>query len=223
MEIEVLFEDTVILVCRKQAGIPTQTPKQGQPDMVSLLRNYRAGKGEDTYIGLIHRLDQPVEGIMVFAKTKDAAANLSRQMREFGLEKQYLAVIEGKMEKEKATLIHYLLRDGRNNTTTCVSERVPGAKRGELEYTVMEEIEGESLLRIRLKTGRHHQIRVQMAEVGHPIIGDKKYNKNADQKRYLPLLLCSEHLEFHHPQTGKVMQFFIKPTGEGFRKFQTLE
>jgi 23S rRNA pseudouridine1911/1915/1917 synthase len=113
MEIDILYEDGQLLVCRKPAGVPVQSGKVGQKDMVSILRNYRNGKEGDTYIGLVHRLDQPVQGVMVFAKTKMAAAELSRQITDGRMKKQYLAVTCGKPMKKQGALVDYLLKDGR--------------------------------------------------------------------------------------------------------------
>ena len=176
MELQILYEDNAIIVCKKPAGVATQTKRLGQADMESLLKNYRAGKGEPPYIGVVHRLDQPVEGVMVFAKTKEAAANLSRQIATKAADKYYYAVTDGMPEQKKGTLEDYLLRDGRTNTSEVVSKGKPDAKRAALSYEVLEQKDGRAVLDIKLETGRHHQIRVQLAHAGFPIVGDKKYN-----------------------------------------------
>ena len=215
---QIRYEDDAVLVCRKPAGIPVQTARAGQQDMVSLLKNYRAAKKEEPYIGLVHRLDQPVEGIMVFAKTKQAAAALGAQVGARCVDKNYYAVIWGKMKEKDGELCDHLSKDGRTNCSRAVSENTPGAKRAELSYHTVAETEEKSLLFITLKTGRHHQIRVQLSHAGHPIYGDGKYGARKESG-YLPLALCSCRLGFVHPVTKKKMEFEIRPEGKAFFEF----
>lgn len=215
-QIQIIYEDEAVVVCHKLSGIPVQTPKAGQQDMVSLLRNYYTRKKENNQIFIVHRLDQPVEGVMVFARTKEAAANLSRQVQERQMDKQYLAVVEGKWEEKSGVLENYLLRDGRSNTSKVVAEGTKGAKRAKLSYKVEREMVGNSLVRVQLETGRHHQIRVQMAYAGHPLVGDKKYNSNCTEG-YQPIALCSVKTAFVHPVTGKKMEFEVEPQGSLFQ------
>ena len=257
--IEIFMEDNDILVCRKLAGIPVQTAKPGQQDMVSLLKNYRAGRKEAPEVYVVHRLDQPVEGLMVFAKNQKAAASLSKQIQQKGVDKYYYALVEGIPEPAEGRLEDWLLRDGRTNTSRVVPEGTKDAKKAVLFYKVlraktaeseqvqtekvlsgeardretqMKEIQSEgvrngnvqengihSLAEIRLETGRHHQIRVQMAHAGCPLVGDKKYNPSCPGG-YLPIGLCSVRLSFTHPTTGKRMEFSIEPLGEAFLKFR---
>ena len=238
---EILYEDHALLVCRKPAGIPVQTAKPGQLDMVSLLKNYRAGRGEAPELYVVHRLDQPVEGLMVFAKTQKAAASLSRQIQQKNVDKYYRAVVEGIPKPQQGTLEDFLLRDGKTNTSRVVPQGTKGAKKAVLRYRVVksrpdasQEQEKDvhrmksglsvkqpeperpvSLLEIQLETGRHHQIRVQLAHAGHPLVGDKKYNAGC-QSGYLPIGLCSVRLAFEHPVTGKRMEFSIEPAGPAF-------
>lgn len=214
--LEIIFEDEFIIVCKKPPGIPTQTPKSDVTDMVSLLKNYRVSKGEPPYIGLVHRLDQPVEGVMVFAKDKKSAAALSAQMQAHTFEKYYYAMVEGTFSPACGTLEDYLLRDGKSNVSSVVPKETTGAKRAELSYETVKTMEDRSLVRIQLKTGRHHQIRVQLAHAGHPIIGDKKYGRNTPG--YLPLGLCSYHIGFIHPVTKKKVVYEITPSGAVFQQ-----
>lgn len=210
MNLSILYEDDTILVCRKPAGVAVQTRKFGQADMESLLKNYRAGKGEPPYIGVVHRLDQPVEGVMVFAKTKEAAAAISRQIAAKLTDKYYYAMVEGVPDKKKDTLEDYLLRDGRTNTSAVVERGTPEAKRAELSYEVLETKGGRAILRIKLETGRHHQIRVQLANAGMPIVGDRKYNfKENMAPSGLLLALCSYKIGLKHPKTHKNLTFEI--------------
>lgn len=209
--LNILYEDTAIIVCVKEAGVATQTRQIGQKDMESMLRTYRMQKGEASYIGVVHRLDQPVSGVMVFAKTKETAANLSRQVSTKAADKYYYAVTDGVPERAKGTLEDYLLRNGKTNLSKVVSAKETGAKRAELSYEVLEVRDDRALLNIKLATGRHHQIRVQMAHAGWPLVGDRKYNfkehlKTGDG----PMCLCSYKLGFLHPGTKKKMEFEIE-------------
>lgn len=216
----IIYEDEAIIVCYKTAGVPVQSDRVGEQDMGSLLRNYLAAKGEVPYIGFVHRLDQPVEGVMVFAKTKEAAAALSRQMREKDIDKYYYAVVCGTVSEKEGTLIDFLLRDGRSNTSSVVTEQTPGAKKAILHYDLLarEEQPARSLVRIRLDTGRHHQIRVQFAHAGCPLSGDRKYNQTGEKMRG-NIALCSYRIEFAHPITGKRIAYEIAPKGLGFSYF----
>lgn len=207
----ILYEDEAIIVCVKEAGVATQTKQIGQKDMESMLRTYRMQKGEPSYIGVVHRLDQPVSGVMVFAKTKEAAADLSRQIATKAADKYYYAVTDGVPDKKKGTLEDYLLRDGRANLSKAVSGKTVGAKRAELSYEVLEQNAGNALVRIKLATGRHHQIRVQMAHAGCPLVGDRKYNFKENMKPGNgQLALCSYKLAFVHPTTKKKLEFEIE-------------
>lgn len=204
-QLRIIEEDQDLIICCKPAGIPVQSPRMGQPDMESLLKNYRTLRGERPEIYVVHRLDQPVEGVMVFAKNQKAAAGLTRQFRERTVDKIYHAVVEGTPCPPKGRLTDYLLRDGRTNTSRVVSRDTPGARQASLTYRVLEQEDGsgqeQSLVEIHLETGRHHQIRVQMAHSGHPLVGDKKYNPHCGEG-YLPVRLRSVQLAFRHPATG---------------------
>lgn len=210
MSMEILYEDTEIIVCVKPAGVATQTKKLGQADMESLLKNYRVSKGEPPYIGVVHRLDQPVGGVMVFAKNKEAAADLSRQIQGKLADKYYYAMTDGVPEKQKGSLEDYLLRDGKSNTSSVVSRQNAEAKRAALSYEVLEQNGIRAILRVQLETGRHHQIRVQLSHAGFPIVGDRKYNFKENMRPFSGnLALCSYKLGFKHPKTHKKMEFEI--------------
>ena len=218
--IEIIYEDEQILVCRKMAGIPVQTAKLGQQDMVSMLKIYRMSKKEVPEIHVVHRLDQPVEGVMVFAKDSKAAASLSKQIQQKSVDKFYHAIVEGVPEPKEGQLVDWLLRDGKTNTSKVVAPKTKDGKEARLTYKVLQSKENiQSLVEVHLETGRHHQIRVQMSHAGYPLVGDKKYNPNC-QAGYLPIGLCSVKLAFSHPKTGKNMEFSIEPTGEAFQNFK---
>lgn len=222
----ILYEDKDIIVCHKPAGIATQTARVGQADMVSEVANYL----KSPYVGVVHRLDQPVEGILVFAKNKVAAANLSRQAAGEAMKKEYLALVCGENIAPRGELVDYLLKDGKTNTSRVVPPEVKGAKKARLEYEVIKEIQPESgdsgqcclaLVRICLHTGRHHQIRVQMANAGMPLLGDHKYGGQTALEVSAGLgirgtALCAYRLAFDHPKSGERMQFEIRPEGSCF-------
>lgn len=225
----ILYEDQEILVCHKPAGLAVQNARIGAMDMESALKNYLAlqqSAGRIPYLGIVHRLDQPVEGVLVFAKTPQAAEKLSRQTADHTMEKIYLAVTYHKPGKEEGTLEDFLKKDGKTNTSSVTAPGVPGSKKSRLFYkleeAVYEEKEGKEkyLLRIRLETGRHHQIRVQTAHAGFPLAGDLKYGTPG--KTRVSLGLCAETLTFWHPSAKKKMNFRIKPEGEAFAGFASI-
>ena len=206
--LKIQYEDDALIVCVKEAGVATQTKNIGQRDMEIMLRTYRMQKGEPSYIGVVHRLDQPVSGLMVFAKTKEAAAHLSRQIASKAADKYYYAVTDGIPAKQSGKLTDYLLRDGRTNFSRVVPDNTQGAKRAELSYEVLEQKDGRALVRVLLGTGRHHQIRVQFAHAGTPLVGDCKYNfKENIRQTGEGLMLCSYKLAFVHPVTKKKLVF----------------
>lgn len=219
MELQVIYEDDSILVVYKPAGIATQTGRVGQKDMESILRSYLASKGENPYIGIVHRLDQPVEGVMVFAKTKEAAASLSAQVQSRAIGKNYYAVTEQIPESTEGTLTDYLLFQRKNNMSVVTGAEKKDAKKAELSYAMLAQTSSHALLDISLKTGRHHQIRVQMAHMGCPLIGDGKYG-HAAGGRTVNLALCSYRIAFEHPVSGRREQFTIIPKGKSFEEFR---
>ncbi len=228
---DILYEDKDMIVCRKRAGMAVQTARLGEADMETALKNYLKAP----YIAVIHRLDQPVEGILVFAKTKNAASSLSRQSRERMMNKFYYAVVA--VEKsvsvgEECVLVDYLCRNGKDNISRVERADKKDAKRAELSYKIINMTgtagrEGEertALVRVELRTGRHHQIRVQLAHAGMPILGDAKYgsekSRDYSSRNYIKNIgLCAYGMEFIHPVTGKGMEFQISPSGEAFAPF----
>lgn len=235
MELDILYEDQNIIVCHKPAGLATQTARVGQRDMVSEITGYLArqqGGGKVPYVGIVHRLDQPVEGIIVFAKEQRSAAELCRQMTADEMGKYYDAVVCGRKIPPKGELTDFLLKDSRTNTSGVVSKETKGAKLARLIYEVRTKSECKvdqriepcllGHVRIHLLTGRHHQIRVQMANAGMPLLGDYKYG-NPDTKelsenlQIREIALCASELYFRHPVTGRKLEFRIEPQGKVFR------
>lgn len=229
MKYTILYEDSDLLVCLKPAGVAAQNERGFQPAMTDLLKQHltkQNGKKGDPYLGIIHRLDKPVGGIMVYAKTKTAAASLSKQITFNQIKKHYYAVLSATPLKPSATLTDYLVHDKKNNYSFISEPSNPKAKKAELSYQILKQIsltQGEqtdilTLVHILLKTGRHHQIRVQFSNLGCPLYGDLKYNPtfkpipSLTQKNSSSIALYSYCLEFIHPKTGKVMQFSQVPS-----------
>lgn len=267
----ILYEDKELIVCHKPAKVAVQSARIGEKDLVSMLNNHLAEEAERKNssekrksgpvqtVFVVHRLDQPVEGIVVFGKTKRAAAHLSKQITDGSMKKIYRAVCcvteAGRSRIEngetEAKLVDYLVKDGRTNTSFLAKKGQKDAKEARLTYRILDRIgpkafdgqspgeEGEKatdqiscvLAEIHLDTGRHHQIRVQMANAGLPLYGDSKYNpqweqyakwmqgSGAGQRRLADPALCAAELSFIHPTTGKVMHFKTEPKKESFRMF----
>ena len=183
MKVIIIYEDSDLLICEKLPNIATETDKIGQMDMVSLVKNYLAEQSgvSNPYVGVVHRLDQPVHGVLAFAKTPLAAKELSRQITEHTMNKQYYAICCGQLYRNEDTLVDYLQKEPRNNVSKVVSPQTPGAKKAQLTYRHVETKEGLHLMEIDLLTGRHHQIRVQMAHAGLPLLGDLKYGNHTKE------------------------------------------
>lgn len=227
--LNLLYEDKHLLVCVKPSGTATQSRSVKHPDMESLLKNHIAKNCSSTpssgkpYLAVIHRLDQPVQGIMVFAKTPFAAGELSKELQSGGFGKYYRALVCGAPPHPAGTLEHYIQKESAANTSRICQKEAAGAKYACLTYQTVPEEEryfplspdeqqGSSFteLDIYLQTGRHHQIRVQLAGIGCPIAGDTKYNPAlAPASGYQELKLCSYRLSFTHPKTKKAMQFTL--------------
>lgn len=208
-QLKILFEDNHIIVVEKKPNIPSQADKTEDIDMLTLVKQYikeTYEKPGNVYLGLVHRLDRPVGGVMVFAKTSKAASRLSDQVREKVFKKKYLAVVDGKFEEKQGTLEDYLYKDERHNTSRVVKADKKNAKLASLDYKVLKyhEVKDLSLLEIDLHTGRHHQIRVQLSHFGHSIFGDQKYGTRGQGKQ---IALWAYSLSFKHPITKEEMTF----------------
>lgn len=218
--INVIYEDNHIIVVQKPCNVPSQGDKTGDNDMLALIKSYikeKYNKPGEVFLGLVHRLDRPVGGIMVFAKTSKAASRLSEAIRVKDFSKRYLAVVEGTFKEKTGTLEDYLYKDEALNKSRVVSKDKKGAKFARLTYEVIEEVQGESLIKIDLETGRHHQIRVQFANAGHPLVGDQKYGKTSPG---VQIALWAYELEFKHPTKDEIMKFELYPDKIGvWKKF----
>jgi 23S rRNA pseudouridine1911/1915/1917 synthase len=206
---KLIYEDNHLLVVEKPVNIPSQADESNDPDLLSILKSdlkYRYQKPGQVYLGLVHRLDRPVGGVMVFAKTSKAAARLSAQIRENIFKKSYLAILNGRLEHPQGTLRHFLLKDSYANKVSAVSGPQTGAKEAFLDYKVVSESEGLSLVHIDLQTGRSHQIRVQFAAVGHPLYGDQKYGVLYSRPGQ-QIALWSTQIRCLHPTKNEPMIF----------------
>ncbi|MBC8081338.1 MAG: RluA family pseudouridine synthase [Gorillibacterium sp.] len=216
-EIPVLYEDNHVLVVVKPVNIPTQEDDSGDKDMLTALKEdlkLRHGKPGNVFLGLVHRLDRPVGGAMVFAKTSKAASRLSEAVRSRTFGKTYLAIVHGQPKEETGRLRHHLLKDSRTNMVRTVPEGAEGAKEALLDYRILGQSSGLTLVKITLLTGRSHQIRVQFATIGCPLYGDQKYGANRNQPG-TQIALWSTEIAFNHPtRPEERLSFVSRPPQE---------
>ena len=224
----IFFEDKHILVVHKEAGIAVEDANIARSDLVSELKKYLGGG----YLGVVHRLDMPVEGLLVFGKTKEAAAALSKGLSDGGLNKNYHALVCGKVEKESDRLVDYLavkkLGPKGGKSAVISGEKDPEAKKAILDYkAVGRATVGEdfvTLLDISIETGRFHQIRAQLSHMGNPIVADKKYGnelseKIAGESGIRNVALFADRISFVHPFTGERMEFNYIPENKYLKEF----
>ncbi len=207
-KINIIYEDNHLLVVEKPVGIPVQEDKSKDIDMIRLLKDYRIkneSKSGDAYIGLVHRLDRPVGGIMVFAKTSKAASRLSEEIRNNTFHKTYLAVIKGTLKNKENTLNDYLIKNEKENKSYVTSK--DKGKASSLKYKVISEKDNLSLVEINLITGRSHQIRVQFSSRNHPLVGDSKYGNNPNN---IDIALFAQSITLVHPTTKETLTFTLK-------------
>lgn len=206
---KIVQEDKNILVVYKEAGLATQTAKLGEKDLFSEVKNYLVQNGEkgDPYLAIINRLDQPVEGLVLFARNKESASNLSAQLNAGKMDKKYLAVVYGEVKESTGQLTNYMIKSRMTNLSEIVTCKNKDAKKAELVYNVNCSCNGSTLVEIKLLTGRHHQIRVQLSSAGYPIYGDMRYGDGP--KGHIALFAYS--LGFIHPVTQKPMVFECDP------------
>ncbi len=207
---KILFEDKFIIVCIKPCGVSSEVTSSGN-DMPTLLSDYRADRGEDDYIGVVHRLDMAVGGIMVYTKRNDTAAALSKQMADGEFGKEYLAIAEGHTDDE-GKMEDLLFHDKSKNKTYVVDRERKGVHSAALEYSTLARTERDgkeySLVKIKLLTGKTHQIRVQFASRKLPLLGDGKYGASNSN---CPIALWSRSLSFKHPKHQKTVTFSQEP------------
>lgn len=199
--IKVLYEDNHLLVVEKPINIPVQADSSGDLDFLTMLKEdvkQRHKKPGNVYLALVHRLDRPVGGVMLFAKTSKAASRVSNEIRKQAMDRKYLAVVHGVPKKQSGILSHFLYKDKQKNIVHAVRENHPQAKQARLHYEVVANSKGLSLLSVELYTGRPHQIRVQLAENGTPIYGDQKYGSHKSRPG-MQIALWAYELTIQHP------------------------
>lgn len=251
--LKILYEDAYLIVVWKPVGLEAQSSRGFGADMVSEIKRHihkLSPNAGEPYVGVIHRLDKPVSGVMVYAKEKKAAAALSKQVSDGSMQKKYLAVLCGEIVHNVDNFVDYLLKDEKNNVSKIVDKGITGAKRAELTVRPWEMLADESdglltLAEIELKTGRHHQIRVQMAGHGLPLWGDNKYNpmfcgeskqrasnglaesesnpRSFRLRTRVNVALAAWHLTFTHPITGETMTFEQLPNAPIFCRFPSIK
>ena len=239
MRLEVLFEDEYMIAVVKPPGVSSQGDRSNDEDMVSLVKDHIFSKSDsdaEPYVAVINRLDRPVGGIMLLAKTEDMAARLSDMIQEkSGIKKYYQAILSGYLENEEGTYEDFLLFDKKENVSKVVPEGTKGAKRALLHYELLDEFETDTgyltFVLIELMTGRHHQIRCQMAAHGTPIYGDTKYGvpKKGNGKGRpgkgssgapKEIALYSSRMELTHPVTGEKLVFKKEPDTKAFEAIE---
>lgn len=205
---KIIYEDNHILVVEKRRDLLSQKDNTNDPDLLTELKEYiknKYNKPGNVYLGLVHRLDRPVGGVMVFARTSKAAERLSNDIKNHTFSKIYLAVVEGILKEKSGTMEDYLLKNEKENKTVVDKN----GKYAKLNYEVISEKDNLSLVKIKLETGRSHQIRVQFSSRNHPLWGDQKYNNLDSNKKHIAL--WAYNLGFNHPTTKEYMSFKINP------------
>lgn len=216
LKIPILFEDNHLLLVEKPINVPVQADNSGDSDFLTMLKNnikQRYQKPGNVYLGLLHRLDRPVGGAMVFAKTSKAASRMSDMLRRHVIERTYFTVVHGKPTAKTGILTHYLYKDRKNNKVFSVKANHPEAKKAILHYQVVTTSRNFSLLKVQLQTGRPHQIRVQLATNGTPIFGDQKYGAHVNQHGQ-QIALWAVKLHFDHPVKKEPLIVYSKPPNE---------
>lgn len=214
-QLRILYEDNHLLALFKPAGILTMGDQTGDVSMVDQTRDYlrqKYNKPGNVFVGVVHRLDRPVSGVLLFARTSKAAARLSDQFRRGAVKKTYTATVEGRLEENAATLIDWLWKDKNTNRVERVPEGTPGGQRSELKYRVLSREREQTVLEIQPITGRSHQIRVQLAGRGVPIVGDVKYGSR--QRLGGRIRLQAQSLEFDHPTTKERLLISLESQGD---------
>ncbi len=202
---KVLYEDNHVIAVWKEARTPVQGDESGDVSLMDMVKEYLKEKYQKpgaVFLGLIHRLDRPVAGIVIFGKTSKGASRLSEQFRMHTVKKIYHALVEGKFEKNTGTLVNYLLKDAERNFVAVYDTPRGDAKMAELSYKVIGSKDKNTIIEIELKTGRSHQIRSQFAHIGHPLVGDHKYGSKATYQAGA-LALAAVRLEFDQPVSGE--------------------
>ncbi|WP_165732489.1 RluA family pseudouridine synthase [Polaribacter sp. 20A6] len=201
--LQILFEDNHIIIVNKRAGDITQGDKTGDKPLSDVVKEYikdKYSKPGNVYLGVVHRLDRPTSGIIIFAKTSKSLERLNKMLREKTIHKTYWAVVKNSPKKEKDTLINFLKKNPKNNKSTAYAKEIDGSKKAILHYAVIKKLDNYSLIEVDLETGRHHQIRSQLSNIGCPIKGDLKYGFDRSNKDG-SIHLHARRIQFIHPVT----------------------
>ena len=219
---DILFEDNHIIIIQKTAGIPTQGDETGDISLFEMVQKYikvKYNKPGDVYLGLVHRVDRPVSGLVMFAKTSKAASRLSEMFREHTIEKTYLAIVAQQPPKEEDTLTNYIWKDKESNSAYCYNKEKKGSKKAILDYKQLQQVGKEYLLEVKPHTGRSHQIRAQLANMGCPIVGDIKYGSKVNVEDR-SICLLARRLKFIHPVKKTPLEIVSRtPEGRFWQKF----
>ncbi|HBV03607.1 RNA pseudouridine synthase [Mammaliicoccus lentus] len=216
MHINVLYEDNHLLIVEKPVNIAVQEDASKDMDLLNMLKSYikeKYNKPGDVYLGLVHRLDRPVGGVMVFARTSKAASRLSNELRKQQIYRKYKAIIRGTLPNKQGELVDYLYKDRKKNLVSVVSSKNKDGKKAILEYKVLSKKDNLSMLEVELKTGRSHQIRVQLANQGTPLYGDQKYGEHVN-KHGQQIALWASSLSVKHPTKDEMITVESEPPKE---------
>ena len=205
-DLTIKYEDKFLLLCVKPVGVLSEDSESGA-SMPRLLRAHYAALHQPDYIATVHRLDKITGGLMVFSRRKEATGKLISAVAEHRVEKEYLAVLRGHPEQDAGTLTDLLFRDAQHNKSYVVRRMRKGVREATLDYTVLAKTDALTLVKVRLHTGRTHQIRVQFSHRGLPLLGDIRYGSKAD----CSAALWSYHLAFAHPVTGQIVDVTCPP------------
>ena len=205
--LEILFEDNHLLIVNKKSGDIVQGDKTGDKPLSEVVKEYikeKYNKPGDVFLGVVHRLDRPTSGIIIFARTSKALERLNKMLRDRVISKTYWAIIKNNPKKVKDTLIHFLKKNPKNNKSTVFTKKTEGSKKAILHFTIKKKLDNYSLLEIDLETGRHHQIRAQLSFIGSPIKGDLKYGASRSNKDG-SIHLHARTINFTHPVSKKTI------------------
>ena len=210
--LQVLYEDNHIIIINKRVGDIVQGDKTGDTPLSEIVKQYIAEKHHKkgkVFLGVVHRLDRPTSGIVIFARTSKALERLNRLLREKQIQKTYWAIVKNRPTKEKDTLIHYLKKNPKNNKSTVFSRETEGCKKAVLHYSILKELDNYVVLQVALETGRHHQIRAQLSYIKSPIKGDLKYGANRSN-RDGGICLHAREILFIHPVSKETIHIFAE-------------
>ena len=205
--LEILFEDNHLLIVNKKSGDIVQGDKTGDKPLSEVVKEYikeKYNKPGEVFLGVVHRLDRPTSGIIIFARTSKALERLNKMLRDRVISKTYWAIIKNNPKKVKDTLIHFLKKNPKNNKSTVFTKKTEGSKKAILHFTIKKKLDNYSLLEIDLETGRHHQIRAQLSFIGSPIKGDLKYGASRSNKDG-SIHLHARTINFTHPVSKKTI------------------